>query len=294
MSYSSYGIEKGQPIRVPATANLMIDSKDRDKSSLSPWDFNITRSNQLINGYFTRVGTAEVVLEWCDGNIYEGNSASTVDISGTTVRSNDEIIQLTLGGFYTVADALEVLTDTINDLSGTTGVSVVVVTGQGIPFLQVTGGKLLFNSDSGGLVEALGISPLDALDSTFYIQCPDLRHYRYLDFVSSELTAVQNVKDASTASFVRDVLCRWYMVEDQQEQEDPLGFPILMGYKSFRRRRLYNPPKQIKWEQNFPVGNLSFQVFADDGLLPVTVAINTVNPVPSSSQWLMTLQLSEG
>jgi len=294
MSYSSYGIEKGQLIRVPSTANLMIDSKDRDATSLSPWDFNITRSNQLINGYFTRVGTTEVVLEWNDGNIYEGNSASVVDISGASVRSNDEIIQLTLGGFYTVADALEALTTAINDLSGTTGVSVSVVTNQGVAFLNVTGGQLLFSSNSGGLVEALGISPLDALDSSFFIQSPDLRHYRYLDFVSSELTAVQNVKDASTAPFVRDVLCRWYMVEDQQELEDSLGFPILMGYKSFKRRRLYNPPKQIKWEQNFPVGNLSFQVYTDDGSLPVTVAINTVNPVPSKSQWLMTLQLSEG
>jgi hypothetical protein len=272
----------------------MIDSKDRDATSLSPWDFTISRRNQLINGFFTRVGTTEVVLEWNDGNIYEGNSASVVDISGASVRNNDEIIQLTLGGFYTVADALEALTTAINDLSGTTGVSVSVVTNQGVAFLNVTGGKLLFSSNSGGLVEALGISPLDALDSSFFIQSPDLRHYRYLDFVSSELTAVQNVKDSSPAPFVRDVLCRWYMSEDQPELEDSLGFPILMGYKSFKRRRLYNPPKQIKWEQNYPVGNLSFQVYTDDGSLPVTVAINTVNPVPSKSQWLMTLQLSEG
>ena len=294
MSYSSFGVEQGQLIRQPATANLMVDSKDRDASSPSPWDFTITRKNQLINGFFTRVGTTEVVLEWCDGNIYEGNSASTVDISGSAVRNNEEVIQLTLGGFYTVADALEELTKVINDLSGTTGVSVAVVTGQGIPYLNVTGGHLLFNSGSGGLVEALGISPLDVDATSFFIECPDLRHYRYLDFVSSELTSVQNVKDSSTAPFVRDVLCRWYMVEDQQELEDELGFPILMGYKSFRRRRLYNPPKQIKWEQNYPVGNLSFQVYASDGLLPVSVALGTINAVPSKSQWLMTLQLSEG
>jgi hypothetical protein len=293
MSYSSYGIEKGQLIRQPSTANLMVDSADRDALSASPWDFSITRRNQLINGYFTRAGTTEVVLEWCDGNIWIDNSSSTYDVSGATVRNNDEVVQLVLGGFYTVADALDELVGGINDLSGTTGVSIKVVTNQGIPFLSVTGGHVLFNSGSGGLLEALGITPLDVEDTAFFIRCPDLRRYRYLDFTSSQLTAVQDVKDSTTAPFARDVLCRWYMAEDSPEPEDKYGFPILMGYKSFQRRRLFNPPKQIKWEQNTPVGNLAFTIYSDDGLIPIALDI-AGNPTASESQWLMTIQLSEG
>ncbi len=293
MSYSSYGIEKGQLIRQPSTANLMIDSANRDSVNPSPWDFSITRRNQLINGFFTRAGTTEVVLEWCDGNIWTGNSASTYDVSGTTVRNNDEVVQLRIGGFYTVADALDTLIGDINDLSGTTGVSIRIVTNQGVPFLKTTGGHVLFNSDSGGLVEALGISPLDVEDTVFDINCPDLRRYRYLDFTSSQLTAVQDVKDSSTASYVRDVLCRWYMAEDSPEPEDKYGFPILMGYKQFKRRRLFNPPKQIKWEQNVPVGNLGFTIYADNQEIPVALDA-TGNPTDSTSQWLMTIQLSEG
>lgn len=291
MSYSSYGIEKGQLIRQPATANLLIDSADRDKQNASPFDFRITRKNQLINGFFTRVGTTEVVLEWCDGNIYEGNFTSNIDISGASTALGISV-SLVLGGFYTVQDAFEQLIKEVNDVSGTTGVSLAFVNTLGIPSLIVTGGHIKF-VEGDGLAEALDISPLDVLDTSFFIQCPDLRHYRYLDFVSSELTSVQDVKDASTAPFVRDVLCRWYMSEDQQEQEDGFGFPILMGYKQFKRRRLFNPPKQIKWEQNFPVGNLSFQVYGDDGALPITLQINTLTEVPSKSDWLMTLQLSE-
>jgi hypothetical protein len=300
MNTSSFGIEKATLIRMPATANLMLDSADRDSKASLPWNFSITRRNQLINGYFTRAGTTEVVLEWCEGNIYTktaslpGNSALTLDISGASVRETDEIVQLVLGGFYTVAEALESIRTVVNDLSGTTGVSVNVVTGQGIPFLAVTGGHLLFNSDSGGLAEALGITPLDEDATAFFIRCPDLRKYRYLDFVSPQLTSVQDVKDAATNAFVRDVLCRWYMAEDEPEQLDQYGFPILMGYKQFVRRRIFNPPKQIKWEQNFPVGNLSFEVYGNDGAIVSSLNIDGTVATSTDSNWLMTLQLSEG
>ena len=58
-----------------------------------------------------------------------------------------------------------------------------------------------------------------------------------------------------------------------------------MGYTRFVRRRLYNPPKQIKWQPNQPMGNLSFQVYGDDGDLVTADLLD--------SNWLMTLQLSE-
>lgn len=291
MNTSSFGIEKATLIRVPATANLLIDSVDRDGVAPSPWDFTITKKNQLINGYFTRAGTTEVVLEWCDGNIWSENFAMQFDVSGSAVRING-VTQLAVGGFYTVADALNQFIGDVNDLSGSTGVSVKVNKGFGIPFIQVTGGHIAIDSGD-GLAEALGLSPLDEEATSILIQCPDLRRYRYLDFTSSQLTSVQDVKDASTAPLVRDVLCRWYMADDVPENEDEYGFPILMGYKQFSRRRIFNPPKQIKWEQNFPVGNLAFQVFANDGALPTTFNY-AGQEVASKSNWLMTLQLTEG
>jgi len=66
---SSYGPEKAVTIRYPATANLMIDSSDRNTTrNPSAWDFQITKNQSIQNGFFTRVGTTEVVLEWCEPN----------------------------------------------------------------------------------------------------------------------------------------------------------------------------------------------------------------------------------
>lgn len=100
----------------------------------------------------------------------------------------------------------------------------------------------------------------------------------------NQLTYNQAVKDASTSPNERDVLCRWYFDYDNQTPTDGYGFPILMGYAPFCLRRLFNPPKQIQWETNIPVGNLSFQLYDDDG---------TLVPVNSRTEYLMTLQVSE-
>ena len=112
----------------------------------------------------------------------------------------------------------------------------------------------------------------------------DLRPFRYIDFVSTQLTYNQNVKDASTATIVRDVLARWYFAYDQPPTLDEYGFPILMGYSAFCLRRTFSPPKQIKWESNMPVGNLTFQLYNSAGELIETEA---------DTSWQMTLQISE-
>jgi hypothetical protein len=68
---------------------------------------------------------------------------------------------------------------------------------------------------------------------------------------------------------------------------DAYAFPILMGYEPFVLRRLFNPPKQIKWDPLQPMGNLTFQVFGSDG---DEVVDDTADRI---TNWLMTLQLSE-
>lgn len=273
-------------IRQPATANLMIDSADRITTQYSsPWDFQITKSASIMNGFFTRVATTEVVLEWCVENIVGGqNDTLILDISGATGRLPNETITLT-PGFYTVAQALDAIVEKINDLSGTTGSTASVVdfpggTVWGIALDVGEIGVVTETTLSEQLeIPATGLSPFMGIGI-----CPDLRLYRYLDFVSSQLTYNQDLKDNSTASTNRDVLCRWYMAWDDQPQYDAYGFPILMGYQKFVLRRLFNPPKQIRWTNSQPLGNIAFQVYTDLGSL-----------VPNSpdSEWLMTLQFSE-
>ena len=285
--------EKAFPIRQPSTANLMIDSADRppiiDLSGddiSSPWDFQISKKQSILNGFFTRIGTTEVVLEWCEPNINALYDTDTItfDLSGTGANTyvGTQTIVLT-DGFYTIETLLDTLVTQLNDLSGTTGMTFSVVTTAGVVALVSTGGD--FDVVPGTLANKLKLEKELNSNNEWYVSpCADLRLLRYLDFVSSELTYNQDLKDNSTLVFNRDVLCRWYMAWDSPPQLDGYGFPILMGYTSFTTRRLYNPPKQIRWEPNQPLGNISFQVYDDNGELVKDT---------DDSQWLMTLQVSE-
>jgi hypothetical protein len=279
---NTFSVEKAVVIRYPSTANLMVDSADRNQT-LFPLagNFQITKPNSIANGYFTRAGTTEVVLEWCEPNMggVVADQTLTFDLSGTSVRSSVPVSYLEQ--FFTVADLLNAV---CLDLSGVNGINLSVnqTINPGFTSLRATGGR--FRVFPSALATRLGIDTSATL-ATFksIIGCPDLRLYRYLDITSSELTYAQNLKDTTTATYPRDVLCRWYFAEDSQEARDEYGFPILQGYESFVRRRIFNPPKQIKWDSNLPIGNLSFTVYDEDGdLLPM-----------GDSNFLLTIQLSE-
>ena len=285
--------ERATPIRYPSTANLMIDSADRTSFYSSPWNFQISKNNSIMNGFFTRIGTTEVVLEWCEPNIYADGSNNTLvlDISGNTGAVSNYPIVLQ-EGFYTVAEALNQIVNEINDLSGTTGSTFQIaqqfgetfIVGSSVPLGEIgvsMGGET-------GLSVRLDITPTGLAPSMAIGVCVDLRRYRYLDFVSSQLTYNQDLKDNSTAPFARDVLCRWYMAWDNPPTLDAYGYPILMGYTTFVVRRLYNPPKQIKWDARQPLGNMAFEVYGNDGKLLPPPAI-----LYDKSNWLMTLQFSE-
>jgi hypothetical protein len=114
---------------------------------------------------------------------------------------------------------------------------------------------------------------------------PDLRRYRYIDIVSSQLTYNQDLKDAATTQIVRDILCRWYFAYDQFADVDQYGFPIFMGYEPFVVRRTFSPPKQIRWDNIQPIGQLSFEVYDDNQ--------NQILIDSPQTNFLMTLQVSE-
>lgn len=269
--------------RQPATANLMIDSRDRVEAQyLRPWNFQITKKQSIQNGFFTRIGTTEVVLEWIEPNISSdlSNNFLSVDVSGATGVLNDHIVSLP-SGFYTVKQVLDSLVIELNDLSGTTGSTFSVVASGTTYGIQINTGVWTVNDT----VLNNFLTLLSNVSTSLNVPLsPNLQSVRYLDFVSSQLTYNQNLKDNSTNSNNRDVLCRWYFADDVPEAVDAYGFPIYMGYRPFMRRRLFNPPKQINWSSQQPIGNIAFEVYADNGVL-----VQTYN----GSDWLMTLQLSE-
>ena len=285
--------EKGVTIRQPSTANFLVDAKDGIQAGGSASNFVIAPPQSLLNGFFTRIGVPEMALEWSEPNISPRyfNNAFDYDVSGYAVQN------LTiLTGNYTVESALIAFKNRLNDVSGAVGNLTWTLTGaNGVATLTPSSGTAQVRF-TGILASLLGLQPNAPFNYTqpgasvstnSFGSFQDLRPYRYIDFVSNELTYNQNLKDATTSRRLnRDVLVRWYFDWDEQPNLDGFGFPILMGYTAFRARRQFNTPKQIKWEPNMPIGQVSFQVYPDAG--NINTPINM-----SSSLWGMTLQVSE-
>jgi hypothetical protein len=293
--------EKATPIRMPSTANLMIDSADKVAPAFTEsGNFRITKQQAILNGFFTRIATTEVVVEWNIPNITTlyGNETFQVDVSGAAVTAELP------DGFYTVAQALDTIVPLLN--ADTANYTFSLVTTGAFPQLRcedtATGADQDFTIEDTTLPNQLGFE-VD-ISGNFFIPgrggFVDLRWWRYIDFVSNDLTYTQDVKDGATNQDEKNVLCRFYLTYDTPAQNDKYGFPILFGYQAIPLRRIFSPPKQIKWEPNLPVGNLSFQVYGNGGgnyLGAIDEYVLLVSPsaIPPDTywNWLMTLQVSE-
>jgi len=301
--------EKGTPIRAPSTANLMIDSTDATGGNAS--SFAITRNASIMNGYFTRLGVSEVVLDW--------NIPNVADALGNTTFTISAPVSLTVtlpASMYTVAQCLEriaiQLTASIQALGSPYATSYFAITQSTavtplITLVDTSQTRLVFWTGASGsqvlttftttqttLLSQLGGSAgvQDATLGLPFANTANLQTTRYLDFVSPDLTYCQSLKDNSTqvVGAGRNVLCRWYMAWDNPPPNDKYGFPIQMGYQPFSVRRLFSPAKQIKWEPNLPVGNVNFQVYNSAGTLQYS---GNGTQGSAGYNWLMTIQFSE-
>lgn len=281
--------EKGVTFRMPSTANLMLDSADRDAIYARANAFQITRPNAILNGFFTRIATTEVVLEYSTPNISPvfANNTLTIDISGTGAPAT-----YTAFGFFNAAELSDWVASKLNAKGGTWTIAAAP------PALGLGAGAIIspaansYVTFTGPIADALAISgselfvgPTADVSGVFISSVfVDLRPFRYLDFVSPQLTYNQDLKDSATSPFARDVLCRWYMAYDDPPLYDTYGFPILMGYAPFQLRRIFSPPKQIRWDNIQSLGNIAFEVWDSENRL---AAFN------ANTNWLMTLQISE-
>lgn len=280
-------------IRQPATANLMVDSFDRTSSQFGLANsFQIAKTQALLNGFFNRIGLTELTLEWFTPNIspVNGNNTLVIDLSGNTTGTVTDTLTIPTG-FYTQELLLNFIADYLTTISAVltpapTWTVVASTLGSGA---LLTPSADVYAAFSGNLATILNLPPAllpgpYATNNPIPIGAADLRGIRYIDFISTQLTYNQDLKDASTAPIVRDVLARWYFAYDNYTAVDAFGFPILMGYEPFTLRRTFSPPKQIRWDNIQPVGNISFEVYRDGGALC---------PMTPNTNWLATLQVSE-
>lgn len=299
-----------QTIRYPATANLMIDSDDRNFQSgilfeTSPWNFQLSRSQNLQTGFFTRVSLTELVLDWKLPNLSSkyNNDTFVYDISASDISGAFNFKLPT--GFYTAKKGIDCAVSSMNTVVGSNIFSVIQdCSGVGI---EIAGPRQyrVFNEIplplQLGFPVNTGTPALTTPYAKSFYLTPDMRTFKYIDFISDNLTYCQNVKDANTTPTVKNVLQRYYFSWDDQNNLDEYGFPIYQGYTPFVSRKVYNPPKQINFKPNLPVGNLNFQVYgrfspywyATGPLVQGYGLLQQVAPTPDASSWMMSLQLTE-
>jgi hypothetical protein len=280
--------ERGQTIRMPSTANLCIDSQDRGSGFTSPFDFNIYKQQNIIAGFFTRIGVTEFVINWNEPNV-QSNVNDEFSIQIGTTNTPITIPE----AFYTVEDLLDEIVVKLNTTStGTWSI------GSTNGIISLKNASNQFTVNPGALAyQIFNIESFGVDASGQQILNPDLRLYKYIDIVSNNLTYNQDLKDASTGN--RDItsLCRVYLTYPTFSGLDAYGFPIKFGYKPDTLYRNFTFPKQIKWDNIMPIGSLAFQVLGSRLDLtngqPNEAEVIPFNPFYARTEWQMTLQISE-
>lgn len=289
--------DAGVTIRPSSTANFYVNSLDKVKGQRSG-NFTIYKGQALFNGFFKRIAVAEAVVDWGLPNVaaWWGNNTITV-VNGAT--------GLTIGpvtlpdGFYTAIQALQeaaaLLTaaaiaagDPLRLTVEFNGLDVKVVsTGVGndpFYFVWVDGIDPPY-SLARQLFSTAQLAGVVVQNTELIMGSPRVLGTTYIDIVSSQLTYNQDLKDNTSDSFQRDVLYRWYFADDNVPvtREKFLvtypavapapavsiltdtNIPMTQGYSSFLARRALPYPKQIRWDETQPIGQVTFQVFDDRG-----------------------------
>jgi hypothetical protein len=282
--------DRGTTIREPSTANFLIASVDRPPTQTAS-NFTIAKKNSLFNGFFTRFGVAEVVLDWGIPNIseelYANSTFSILDAS-----ANPHTVTFAPGN-YTVAQTLEFIVAALNQLA-IAGYTFELNRNQGpLALANVNASNNEFTIVPGETQEHIGLPEQLGFTTGSQAQFqgifnPNLLENKYIDFVSTDLTYNQALKDATTDVRDRTVLYRWWFAWDESPPLDVYGFPILQGYTPFVARRVLPFPKQIRWENNMPIGSVNFQVFDSVGNI-----LNTQSVTGNDMNWGMQLLVSE-
>lgn len=279
----------GTPQRPPASAHLLVDSRDRGVDSLgnpsgSAANFRIYNNNNLMYGYFTRFAVTQVQFWWEFPTIATDYN-DILFIQNVTAATQDQV-QI-VSGYYnptTLAAAIQTAlrasaplnipaaTCVFDDLSnGFIIDSNGAGTGPDLDFVSpVTADpgkgalfyKLVRSYRTMGVPVALfGAGGLPILP----LAVPQMIGTQYVDIVSRNLTKYQRAKDTDTApqNTRSNIIFRLYVCPPGQrvqvyDTEGPGTFPFLICVDP-------NTPKHIKWSPGEALAELDLQVLDMDG-----------------------------
>lgn len=307
-------------VRPSSTALFGVDSADRYASynaratgGTTPYTFQITKNESLLNGFFRRIALTEVAFPFYVPNINVRTDTILYSENGGALTP----ITITALGFYSpqaLASQLEGLLQ--------------IATGNPLLTVGYSEGRFVFNTNTADtlafargnfvspgakltqfqLYDLLnlsgpGLNGLTVAGTSFASGITRCRYTEYIDIVSPQLTYNQELKDGSSDPIVRDALCRIYL-EDETSPVVPVyktvapAGPIMPfdtaipGTYPFTIYRKFSMPKQIQWNNTQPLGNLTFEVYDDKG----EILSNHLGPqFPDSTMpdWRTTLLVSE-
>lgn len=317
-------------IRQPSTALLVIDSVDRNPTKTiasytsgvnttipypfsptalpsTPYDFTISRNQNVFTGFVKRIGITEVVFSWGLFNINETcntfyYTSGSQDGEGYAVPfqipvrfyTADELATAITNAFSNIGDGQYSCVwnqDGSNRFSilndGDNAFAIIPPANQAIP-------EGFINSPYKSLFDIMGFtySTCGTFDITTKIagNPPLMRWTEYIDIVCTNLTNNQHIKDFSTLPEIynpKNLLCRLYLDDDLGIQGEEVA-----GVSAFKLYRQFQTPKMIEWASTQPIGNLGFQVFDDSGRILQSWA-EGIQPTYACPDWKLTLLLSE-
>lgn len=291
--------------------------------------FTIQKKQAILNGFFTRIAPTEVALRWAVPNVFDlsgqeplinntdkfFNANVRVDISGGSISNVSVPV-----GLYTIAQTLDAIVGALNAASLGATFSITQTKGTLVNLVSTVAYRFPVPASSPGtvvrqgLVAGLGFTLGGAYVTTKTISSgrpytgtvgtngtnsitplpyPHLPlNIDYIDFSSSQLTYNQELKDSSTAQVTRDIIYRWYFAyEADIPIFDSYGFVVSPGMFPFYQRRVIPFPKQIRWANTQPIGQLTFELYLQEYLGQLS---GIYSPLQCDGfEWFMTTLVSE-
>lgn len=309
--------------RPTSTSLFCISSEDRYPnlgvarvvtSLSSPYRFTITKNESLLNGFFTRMALTEIKFPWTLPNI---SASSFTNVIGITCGTDSAVIQIP-DGFYTAPELAASITSIWNaayasntilmeinpNVSDGSFLLTPVTTGSTVAVYPagVATTPLTLPLNTFQLTDMMGFTNANSVPSAFQssVGSPNLLWTQYVDIVANNLTYNQALKDSSSSQETRDIIYRIYLTESVQSYNYPTTVaaqdayfgPLPYGTRPFTIYRQFQNPKEIRWNKQQPIGQVTFEVYDDKGRNLADLFTSAYGKL-YSADWNMTMLVSE-
>lgn len=295
----------------------------------TPYRFTITKNESLLNGFFTRLALSEIRFPFTLPNVA---SLAFTDKIGIQCGTDSHVITID-ESFYSPTELATAIQTEWNTTYTTNTIAITIGNGLQFQIVSTDPTKTLSvypltpgTGAAGGTLPVNTYQLFDMMNFTDANITPtvyapgealqsgtneNLLWTDYVDIVANNLTYNQALKDSSTSQITRDIIYRVYLTNGASPFEFPNN-PVTnnttdasgngiqyvgalpQGSRPFMIYRQFQNPKEIRWNKNQPIGQVTFEVYDDKGrCLADLFPADTNYSNSQSSDWNMTMLVSE-